>query len=48
MITDELKVTRSHHNYFVNIPPLFKINYNKVFLPGTDKQQYPTQVLTKT
>ena len=33
------------NNYFVNIVPLLKINYNIDFLTDTDNQEDPIQVI---
>ena len=41
----ELKVVQTFNNYFVDILPLLKINYNKDFLTDTDNQENPIQVI---
>ena len=47
IISYELKVAQTFNNYFVDIAPLLKINYNKDFLTDTDNQEDPIQVITE-
>ena len=39
IISDELKVVQTFDNYFVNIVPSSKINYDKDFFTDTYNQQ---------